>query len=160
MPNPTPTTLSDAEIDQYSATYFIQSGLSALGWDTVTVDQVRDGWPVYEEISVPSVYVELRSSTPAGYELGNHGKERIVFFHIYGANDAQRIRLAETIENMIRDIIPIYNFTTGNEASPTINDYFVTDDVGWEKIPTLSILPEKSRFRAQVFSTLRRVVEA
>jgi hypothetical protein len=68
--------------------------------------------------------------------------------------------LAETIENMIRDIVPIYDFTTGNESSPTIGDYFETDDVRWEKIPALSIAPEKQRWRSLVSATLRRVVEA
>lgn len=156
---PDPTTLSKAEIDQYSITYHIQSGLAALDWDTVTVDQMRDGWPVYEEVRVPGVYVFVVDSTPAGFELGSHAKQRRAFIHIFGENDAQRTRLADTIEDMIRDIIPVYNFVTGNETAPVIGDYFATDDVGWEKIPSLTSSPEKERWRSLVTATLRRVVE-
>jgi hypothetical protein len=155
-----PNTLSEAEIDQYSFTHHIASGLDALGWSTVMVNQVRDGWPEYSEIAVPGVYVSIRSSTPAGFELGSHGKSRAVEIAIYGENDAQRIRLAETIENIIRGEVPIYNFITGNEDSPTIDDYFVTDDVGWDKIPSLSITPVKQRYRSIVSATVRRVVDA
>jgi hypothetical protein len=106
------------------------------------------------------VYVSLQASTPAGFELGSHGKSRAIEVVIYGENDAQRVRLAETIENIIRGVVPIYSFITGNETSPTIDDYFVTDDVGWEKIPSLSITPQKQRWRSSVSATVRRVVDA
>lgn len=153
-----PTTLSDFEIDQYSLTRHIQSGLAAAGWTSVTVDQSRDGWPDYEELRVPGVYVLMQTSTPAGYELGSHAKQRTAFIHIFGKNDAQRTRLGESIEDMIRDVVPIFNFVTGNETDPDFLEYFETDEVRLEKIPSLTITPDKEKWRSIVSATLRRVV--
>lgn len=153
-----PETLSDAEINQYSLTHFIESGLTASGWTTVTVDQARDGWPDYEELVVPGVYVYVENSEVTGFELGSHGKTIQAFIYIYGENDAQRTRLAENIENMVRDTVPIYGFVTGNETSPIVADYFETENVRSEKIPTLTIAPDKEKFRARVSAQLRRQV--
>lgn len=155
---PGPTDISEGEINQYSITHFVASGLNSLGWTTVKVKQVADGWPVYEELSAPGVYILCESSDLAGFELGSNGKSLSVFFNIYGENDAQRTRLAETIQDMVRDIVPIYNFVTGNETSPEISDHFVTDSVGWEKIPSLTTSPEKEKWRSLVTAELRRVV--
>lgn len=155
---PGPSTLSQAEIDQYSIQFYVQSGLDALGWSTVTVNQVLDGWPVYEELSPPSVYVLCQDSDLSGLELGSHGKSRTAFLYIYGENDAQRSRLADTIQDLVRDIIPIYNFVDGNETSPTITDNFETDSVGWEKIPSITADPKNQKWRAIVTARLRRVV--
>lgn len=155
---PGPLDLSNAEIDQYSIKHYVQSGLAALGWDTVFVDQVRDGWPVYEEIEVPGVYVLLENGEPAPYELGSHGNGETAHCFIYGENDAQRTRLADTIKDFFRDTIPIFNFVDGNETSPEINDYFVTDSVRWEKIASTAITPDKEKWRSVVTATLRRQV--
>lgn len=154
---PGPHELSDAEINEYSIKYHVQSGLTALGWD-VTVDLIRDGWPDNEELSVPGVYVTVNTSEVAGYELGSHGKQIQALAYIYGANDSQRTRLADTIEDQFRDIVPIYDYIDGNEDSPDISGYFETDSVRWEKIPTLSIVPDKQKWRALVSAFLRRQV--
>ena len=153
-----PTQLSDAEIDQYSITHYVASGLNAAGWTTVSVDFVRDGWPDYDDLGVPGVYIDLTDSNVAGIELGSHGKSRIVSFYVYGANDAQRNRLADSVENTVRDVIPFYDFVDGNETSPDIAGYFLTDSVRWEKIPSVSTTPDKEKWRAVVTATLRRQV--
>jgi hypothetical protein len=155
---PGPSVLSEAEINSYSLAYHVQSGLAALGWDTVFVDQLTDGWPVYSELEVPGVYVFVQDSTPSSPELGSHGKRVNALMYIYGQNDAQRTRLADTLEDMIRDIMPVYDFTTGNETSPTIKDYFETESVRWEKIPNLTNAPDKEKWRSVVSALLRRQV--
>jgi hypothetical protein len=154
---PGPTTLSESEISQYSISYHVNSGLTALGWN-VFVDQIRDGWPVYSELEVPGVYVLCEESEVRGYELGSHGKQVNALFYVYGENDAQRTRLADTLEDMVRDIMPIYDFTTGNETSPTIRDYFDTVSVRWEKVPNLTNAPDKERYRSVVSAVLLRQV--
>jgi len=157
---PGPTTLSQAEIDQYSIQYFVQSGLDSLGWTTVQVIQVMEGWPVYEDLVTPGVYVLCENSDLAGLELGSHGKSRTAFFYIYGENDAQRTRLADTIQDMVRDIIPIYNFTDGNETSAELSSSqsFETESVGWEKIPSTTSDPKNQKWRAVVTARLSRDV--
>ena len=155
---PGPTTLSQAEIDQYSIQYYVQSGLDALGWSTVRVNQVMNGWPVYEELDVPGVYVICDASDLAGVELGSHGKSRTAFFYIYGENDAQRSRLADTIQDMVRDTIPIYEFVDGNETTPNSSEFFETDSVGWEKIPSTTADPKNEKYRSLVTARIRRVV--
>lgn len=155
---PGPNQLSESEIGQYSITHYISSGLASLGWSTVTVDQIRDGWPVYSELEVPGVYVLCEESQIQGFELGSHGKQVSALFYIYGENDAQRTRLADTIEDMVRDIIPLFDFTTGNETSPTIKDYFETVSVRWEKVPNLTNAPDKEKWRSIVSAILRRQV--
>lgn len=156
---PDPLTLSQAEIDQYSIIHHIRTNLANLNWTTVTVSDVSDGWPVYEELQVPGVYVLVEQSTAMQpFELGSHAKARRVFVHIFGQNDAQRTRLADTIEDIIRDIIPIYNYVDGNEDSPDISDYFETDEVGWRKLIQTRNTPDKERFRSVVTARLRRVV--
>ncbi len=155
---PGPTELSQAEIDSYSIQLYVQSGLDALGWSTVQVLQAMEGWPVYEELVTPSVYVICEASDLAGLELGSHGKSRTAFFYIHGQNDAQRTRLADTIQDMVRDIIPIYNFTDGNEADPTIDQFFETESVGWEKIPSTTSDPKNQKWRAVVTAVLNRDV--
>jgi len=154
---PGPSDLSNAEIDQYSIQRYIQSGLDALGW-SIVVHQVTDGWPVYEQIETPGVYVSLEESEVAGIELGSHGKQRQLFVYIYGQNDAQRTRLAETLEDTIRDIVLIYDFVDGNEANPDVVDQFQTNSVRWEKIPSITTTPDKEKWRSVVTATLRRTV--
>lgn len=155
---PGPNVLSESEIGQYSVHHFVESGLAALGWETVFVDQIRDGWPEYAELRTPGVYVVCDDSEVTGYELGSHGKRISARLYLYGENDSQRSRLADTLEDMIRDIIPLFDFTTGNETSPTIKDYFETESVRWEKIPNLTTAPDKERYRALVSATLLRQV--
>lgn len=155
---PGPLDLSFSEINQYSITHYVQSGLAQLGWSTVLVDQVRDGWPVYEQIATPGVYITIDNGEIAGFELGSHGDQLQTFVFIYGQNSAQQVRLAETIEHMFRDTIPIFDFVDGNETSPAITDYFVTDSVRWEKIPSFTTTPDKEKWRSVVTATLRRQV--
>lgn len=153
------TTLSQAEIDQGSIIHHIELQLAVKGWTTVTVKDISDGWPVYEEIVVPGVYVLVDNSAALQpFELGSHAKRRQVFVHIFAKNDAQRTRLADHIEDMFRDIIPIYDYVTGNEVTPDIADYFETDSVGWRKLITTRNTPDKEKWRSVVTANLRRVV--
>lgn len=156
---PDPYTLSAGEIDTYSITHYLSTQLAALNWTTVTVTDVSDGWPVYEELKVPGVYISLGDSRAmAPFELGSDAKRRLVSVDIFGQNEPQRTRLAETIEDLFRHEIPIYNYVTGNESDPAIADYFVTDEVGWRKLPAFTDTPAKERWRSVVSATLRRVV--
>jgi hypothetical protein len=154
-----PTTLSQAEIDSYSIRRFIESTLAADNWTTVRVFDVADGWPVYEELYVPGVYFQLDGGDTVlvPFELGSHAKRWRVFVNIFGQNDAQRVRLAETIAEMFRDIVPIYDFVTGNEANPDVVDHFETDNAGWRKLISTRNTPDKERWRSLVSVTLRRV---
>lgn len=149
--------LSVAEISEYSIRHYIQSRLTAWGWN-IDVKPMDDGWPVYEEVSPPAVAVELRSVDVAGVELGSHGSSLLVIVDILGENEAQRIRLAELItKGVFRDTVPIFNFITGNETEPVATgEYFITDDVGWTKVPTAYTAPDTRRWRAVVTASLRR----
>lgn len=150
--------LSVAEISEYSIRHYIQDRLTAWNWN-ITVLPMNDGWPDYDEIVLPAVAVELRSLDVAGVELGSHGSRLLVIVHIFGENEAQRIRLAELItKGVFRDTVPIYNYLTGNEEDPVATgEYFITDSVGWEKIPTAYTAPDTRRWRAIVTANLRRV---
>lgn len=158
---PDPLTLSQAEIDTYSIVHYLQSSLADLDWLTVTVTDVANGWPVYEELKVPGIYVELGDSrAQAPFELGSLAKYRTVTVFIFGQNEPQRIRLADTIEDLFsEDAIPIYDYVTGNEddVDLTVVDHFVTDEVGWRKLPSFNDTPDKERWRALVRAELRRV---
>src|SRR5574338_316927 len=140
--------LSVAEISDYSIRHYIQSRLTAWNWN-ITVIPMDDGWPDYDEVALPAVVVELRTVDVAGVELGSHGSRLLVLVHIFGQNDAQRTRLAELItKNVFRDTVPIFNFVTGNETDPDpTGEYFITDDVGWSKIPTAYTAPDTRRWR-------------
>lgn len=150
--------LSVAEISEYSIRHYIQDRLTAWNWN-INVAPMDDGWPVYDELVLPAVAVELRSVDVAGVELGSHGSRLLVLVHILGDNEAQRIRLAELItKDVFRDTVPIYNFVTGNEVDPVATgEYFITDDVGWQKLPTAYTAPDTRRWRAIVTANLRRV---
>lgn len=150
--------LSVAEISDYSIRHYIQDRLTAWNWN-IDVKPMDDGWPGSEELVLPAVAVELRSVDVAGVELGSHGSRLLVIVHIFGDNEAQRIRLAELItKNVFRDTVPIYDFITGNETDPVATgEYFITDDVGWNKIPTAYTAPDTRRWRAIVTANLRRV---
>ena len=150
--------LSVAEVSEYSIRHYIQTRLTAWNWD-IDVKPMNDGWPDYDEIALPAVVVELRSVDVAGVELGSHGSRLLVLVHIFGENEAQRTRLAELItKNVFRDTVPIYDFITGNETDPVATgEYFLTDDVGWSKVPTAYTAPDTRRWRATVTANLRRV---
>lgn len=154
-----PTELSQAEIDSYSIRHHIETYLADNNWTTVRVFDVADGWPVYEDIWLPGVYLQLEGTDTVlvPYELGSHAKRRRVYIHIFGENDAQRVRLAESIAEMFRDIIPIYDYVDGNETSPDEVGYFETDNAGWRKLIQTRNTPTKERFRSVVSATLRRV---
>jgi hypothetical protein len=149
--------LSVAEISEYSIRHYIQTRLTAWNWN-IDVKPMDNGWPVNEEVVLPAVVVELRSVDVAGVELGSHGSRLLVLVHIIGANEAQRTRLAELItKNVFRDTVPIYNFITGNETEPdATGEYFLTDDVGWSKLPTANTAPDTRRWIAVVTANLRR----
>lgn len=154
----TTTQLSIAEISDFSIRHYIQDRLTAWNWN-ITVKPMDDGWPEYEEIVLPEVIVELRSVDVAGVELGSHGSRLLVIVSIFGQNEAQRTRLAELItKGVFRDTVPIYDYVTGNEEDPDpTGEYFITDDVGWQKIPTAYTAPDNRHWRANVTATLRRV---
>lgn len=149
--------LSVAEISEYSIRHYIQSRLDEWGWE-IKVKPVDDGWPEYDDIAPPEVRIELRSLDVAGVELGSHGSRLLVIVHIFGENEAQRIRLAELItKGVFRDTVPIYDYVTGNEVDPdNTGEYFLTDNVGWIKIPSAYTDPQKRRWRSSVNATLRR----
>lgn len=149
--------LSNAEIDEYSIRHYIQDRLSAWNW-RVNVKPMYEGWPDFEEVDFPGVYVDVRSRDVTGIELGSNGSELLVLVQIIAENSAQQTRLAELIKNIFRDTVPIYNYVTGNETDPSpTGEHFITDDVGWEKIPSAYTGPDRQRWRAQVTAELRRI---
>lgn len=153
---PGPTTLSLTEIDRYSITHALQSGLDVAGWD-VPVDMVRDRWPTADEINVPAVFILMNANRTAPWELGSHGKEREVFIHIYATNDSERDRLAEEITDIVRDGLPIYDWQDGNETNPSVVEYFSTEgDVEFRPIRALANAPKEEQWRAVVQATLSR----
>ena len=78
MPNP--TTLSEAEIDSYSIRHYLTLQLAAESWTTVKVFDVSNGWPVYEQLYVPGVYVLVDNSRARiPFELGSNAKRRQIF---------------------------------------------------------------------------------
>lgn len=149
--------LSYAEIDEYSVRHYIQNRLSAWNWQ-IEVNPMYEGWPDFEEVDAPGVYVDVRSRSVAGVELGSNGSELLVIVQVFGQNPAQQTRLAELIEDIFRDVVPIYDYVTGNETEPSpTGEYFITDSVGWEKIPSAYTGSDKQRWRAQVTAELRRI---
>ncbi len=149
--------LSPSEIDVYSIVDHLSSRLSALGWN-LEVLPVLDGWPDYDDLAVPRVYVDITDVDVAGVELGSNGNRSLCIVTVFGANDAQRRRLAELIKSIFRDTIPIYSYTTGNETSPTATgEYFITDSVGWRKLPSPYTASDNQQWRSIVTANLRRV---
>jgi hypothetical protein len=91
------------------------------------------------------------------WELGSHGKEREVFVHIYASNDSERDRLTEEITDIIRDVIPIYDWQDGNETSPAVIELFNTQgEVESRPIRAPAGAPNVERWRAVVQATLTR----
>jgi hypothetical protein len=118
---------------------------------------IRDRWPAGEEIDPPQVWILMDFSRTAPWELGSHGKEREVFFHIYATNDSERDRLAEEICDIVRDVIPIYDWQDGNEVDPPIIEYFNTEgDVEFRPIRAILAAPKQEQWRAVVQATLTR----
>lgn len=151
-----PDSLSHILIDRYSVTHTLRNELADAGWN-VSVDMIRQGWPDAEEIDPPSVWVLMEINRTAPWELGTHGKEREVFIHIYATNDSERDSLAEAICDIIRDIIPIYDWVTGNETDPPIVQYFNTvGDVEFRPIRAPTTAPKEEQWRAVVQATLSR----
>ena len=151
-----PYDLSLLEKDRYSITRAIQSGLDVAGWD-VPVDMIREHWPTGEEIDPPQVWILMDFNRTAPWELGAHGKAREVFIHIYATNDSERDRLAEGICDIVRDVIPIYDWQDGNEVNPLVIDRFNTEgDVEFRPIRAPAIAPDNERWRAVVEATLTR----
>lgn len=153
---PGPNTLSLLEIDRYSITHTLQSELDLAGWD-VPVDMVRERWPTAEEVRPPAVFILMDFNRTAPWELGSNGKEHEVFIHIYATNDSERDRLSEEICNIVRDIIPIYDWQDGNETSPSVVGYFNTEgEVEFRPIRAPSNAPREEQWRAVVQATLTR----
>lgn len=149
--------LSYAEIDEYSIRYYIQQRLNALNW-TIDIKPMYEGWPDYEDVVTPGIYVEMRRRRVSGVELGSHGSSILTIVEIFTKNPAQRTRLAELVEDVFRDTVPVFDYVTGNETNPSpTGEYFITDDVGWEKIPSVYNGPDTQRWRAVVTASLRRV---
>lgn len=153
---PGPTELSLMEIDGYSIVYALQTGLNTSGWN-IPVDLVRERWPAADEVVTPSVWVLMDFNSTAPWELGSNGKEREVFIHIFATNSSERDRLAEEIANLVRDIIPIYDWQDGNETNPSVVEYFNTQgEVEFRPIRAPSNAPLSERWRAVVQATLTR----
>jgi hypothetical protein len=141
----------------YSIVDHLRSRLNALGW-TLEVLPDTGGWPDYDSLKVPSVYVNLDTVTTAGVELGSDGSRALCLVTVYGANDAQRFRLAGLIRKIFDRTIPLFSYTTGNEDNPTpTGEYFITDSVGWRKLPSPYNESDKQQYRALITATLRRV---
>lgn len=151
--------LTPAEIDEYTITDHISQRLVALGWNlNATPTSVMDGWPDYDTLAVPGVYVEITDIDKQGVEMGSAGHRTLCLVHIFGKNHSQRVRLAELIRDMFARTIPIYSYTTGNEESLTpTGEYFITDSVGWRKLPSPLTASDKQQWRAQVTANLRRI---
>lgn len=151
-----PQELSLLEKDRYSVTRTVQSGLDAAGWN-IPVDMIRDRWPTADEITLPSVWILMDFNSTAPWELGTHGKEREVFIHIYATNDSERDRLAEGICDLVRDIVPIYDWQDGNDVNPPVIEYFNTEgEVEFRPIRAITTAPKEEQWRAVVQATLTR----
>lgn len=149
--------LSSSEIDEYSIVDHLKERLFALGWE-LAVLPISDGWPDYEDLVIPGVYVELSEVDVAGVELGSNGNRTLCLTTVFGANPAQRTRLAELIKSIFRDTIPVFSYVTGNEADPTpTGEYFITDSVGWRKLPSPYTASDKQQYRAIITAHLRRI---
>jgi hypothetical protein len=149
--------LSPSEIDVYSVVDHLKSRLAAMNWE-LEVIPVMDGWPDSDDLAVPGVYVDIPEVDVAGVELGSNGNRSLCIVTIFGSNDAQRRRLAELIKALFRDTIPIFSYTTGNETSPTpTGEYFITDSVGWRKLPSPYNASDNQQWRSIVTANLRRV---
>lgn len=151
-----PTELALLEKDKYSVKHNLQISLDALGWN-VPVEIVKEDWPDLEDLHPPCVWVLMDFSRTAPWELGSNGKDRETFIHVYATNDSERDRLAETICDLVRDIIPIYDWQDGNEDSPAVLEYFNTvGDVEFRPIRAPATAPREEKWRAVVQATLSR----
>jgi hypothetical protein len=151
-----PESLSLLAKDKYSVVHTLRNELADQGWN-VPVDLIRNGWPDAEEINPPSIWVLMDLSRTAPWELGVHGKERETFIYIYATNDSERDALAEAICDIVRDIIPIYDWVTGSETSPSVVEYFNTEgDVEFRPIRAPTTAPKEEQWRAVVQATLTR----
>lgn len=158
---PGPLLRSTASIDLYSVRVCVQSGLAANGWTgsrAVPVKLASNGWPKAEEITLPSIYVDLGTSNVAGIELGSHGKERAFNLYIYAKNEPMKIDLAEEVVNLFRDgtVHPLA-FVTGEEASAPADGSYELDQVGWRPVVMPASSTEVDRHRATVSAIVRRV---
>lgn len=146
-----------SELSDWSIRTAIQDALAATNWN-ITVLPADEGWPVYDAVERPAVYVWMGEAQDRGVELGSDGIGYIVAVQIFGKNDAQRTRLADQIMRLFKRTIPIYNYVTGTESNPEpTGEYFITDDVGWRKIPHVYNAPDSERWRAIVTAVVRRV---
>lgn len=146
-----------AEQSEYSIVDHLNTRLSALGWN-LTVRPADGGWPDYDPLVVPGVYVDLSDVDTTGVELGSDGSRNLCLVMIYGKNDAQRKRLAELVRQTFNRTIPIFDYDTGNETSPNpTGEYFITDSVGWRKLPSPYTASDNQQWRALVTANLRRV---
>lgn len=149
--------LSDAEKDEYTLTDYFNERLTAFGWD-LEVLPVSDGWPDNDDLAVPGVYVEVPEVDRAAVELGSDSHRILALIHIFGKTPAQRSRLAELARKLFERTIPVFDYATGNETSPTATgEYFITDSVGWRKLPSPYTAPDTQQYRALVTAHLRRV---
>lgn len=150
---------SHAEISEYSIRHHLKKRLADNGWD-LEIMPSDEGWPGYESIVPPAIYLFVREKEARGVELGSGGGEYITFTYVFGHNEAQRTRLGELIANTFQRGIPIYNYVTGNETDPSPTGEYLeapVDSVGWQKIPHTYDAPDAEKFRLVVNATLRRI---
>jgi hypothetical protein len=148
--------LTDYDVSEYSIRNHLTKRLNAQGYFIRIISQ-DEGWPDYEKLQRPSVYLWVGESEDTGVELGSDGSRYIVAVQVFAKSDAERSRLAELIKTVFKRTIPIYNYVTGNEPDPEpTGEYFLTDSVGWNKIPHIYNAPDAERWRAVVNAVLRR----
>lgn len=144
------------EVSQWSIEHHLNKRLAAFNISTQVIP-ANEGWPDYESVSVPSIYLFVGESSVDGVELGSDGSEYIVNLFIFARHDTERTRLGYLMKDIFRKTIPIYNYVTGNEVDPEpTGEYFITDDIGWQKISHIYNAPDAERWRAVVTAVLRR----
>jgi hypothetical protein len=150
------TTPSVDEISEWSVRHHLGKRLRAYNILT-DINPANEGWPDYETVEIPSLYLWLGTSEVDGVELGSDGSSYVASVYIFADNDTRRTRWAYLIKDIFRKTIPIYNYVTGNEVNPEpTGEYFISEDIGWNKIPHIYNAPDAERWRAVVTALLRR----
>ena len=145
------------EISEYSIRKHLTERLEAFNI-RIPITPADEGWPDYESVSIPSIYLFVGESQDEGVELGSDGSEYIVNLYIFAKHDAMRTRLGYLMKDIFRKTIPIFNYVTGNEADPEpTGEYFITQNVGWQKIQHVYNASDAERWRSVVTAVLARV---
>lgn len=145
------------ELSEYSIRKYFMDRLPDFNIHT-PIFPVNEGWPDYETLQVPSIGIWVGESNLSGVELGSSGRQYPVILYIFAKNDAERTRLGDLIVDIFEKTIPVYNFVTGNEENPQpTEEYFITDEAGWRKIPHIYNAPDAEKYRALATAIVRRV---